>query len=482
MSFRGIQSVGCYIPRLRLSRKAIAEANAWANPGLKAKGKGFRAICCHDEDSITMAVAAARSALADHNDTALDRLIFASTTLPFADRQNGALLVEALGIGPNVQTLDLSGSLKAGTGALLSALNQEGSTLVIAADNRRAKPASVQEMNYGAGANAFIAGSYSDDGALLAKLLGSHSVSVDLADHYRQTGENFDYAMEERWVKEEGYLKIIPDGINALLDRLGIAPGNIDHLAVAGPDPRTASAIAKRCEISADAVTDNLSANCGDTGVAQPLMMLAHTLENAQPNQRILVAGVGQGCDVLLFETTDNITALHARKPLQKTLDRGHEDNNYLRYLSFCGELKPDWGLRAERDNRVAQSAFYRHRKAVTGFIGGRCNSCGTPQFPKKPMCVNPECRSAEGMTDEPFKDKPAVVKSFTEDWLAVSANPPFIYGNVSFRGGGVVMMEFTDLEPGTLSVGTPLSMELRIKMEDDKRGYTSYFWKATPL
>ena len=32
----GILAFGAYIPRLRLARRAIAEANAWFNPALKA--------------------------------------------------------------------------------------------------------------------------------------------------------------------------------------------------------------------------------------------------------------------------------------------------------------------------------------------------------------------------------------------------------------------------------------------------------------
>jgi uncharacterized OB-fold protein len=210
--------------------------------------------------------------------------------------------------------------------------------------------------------------------------------------------------------------------------------------------------------------------------------MLYRALESAEPNQLIVLAGFGQGCDVLLFEATEKIRAFGARGTLEKTLGSGQEDHNYLRYLSFNGLVNLDWGMRGERDNRIAPSAFNRHRKTVSGFIGGRCHDCDTPQFPKRAMCANPECRSATGQTDEPFRDKPAKVKSFTEDWLALSENPPFMYGNVEFEGGGVVLMEFTGFEPGELRVGTPLSMQFRIKVEDRKRAYKSYFWKAAPL
>ena len=58
----GIAAWGAYAPRLRLSRKAVTEANAWVAPNLKAKGKGERSMANWDEDALTMAVEAARDA------------------------------------------------------------------------------------------------------------------------------------------------------------------------------------------------------------------------------------------------------------------------------------------------------------------------------------------------------------------------------------------------------------------------------------
>ena len=475
---QGIVAAGAYIPRLRLSRKAIAAANAWANPNLKGRGKGFRAICSHDEDSITMAVAAARESLRSEQLPVIDTLLFASTTLPFADRQNATVIGEALALPEQIHSADFSGSLRAGTSALLSALKQPKGGLVVAADKRKTRPASVQELSVGDGAAAIVTGTDN----LIATLIASHSVSIDLTDHYRSLQADFDYSLEERWVRDEGYLEIIPAAIATLLQNQPLAPTDIDHLIIAGPDVRTARLIAERCNIPATAVSDNLSANCGDTGAAHPLLMLAHTLETAAPGTRLLVAGFGQGCDLLLFETTDRITQVNTAKPIATQLNNGVEDDNYQRYLSFNGLVELDWGMRAERDNRTAHAAFYRHRKTVTSFIGGRCAVCDTPQFPKKPICVNPQCRRSDTQVEEPFKDKAATVKSFTEDWLAFSYNPPFMYGNVRFEGGGIVMMEFADFKPGELSVGTALSMQFRIKEQDQKRCYKRYFWKATPV
>ena len=58
----GITSYGAYIPRLRLSRKAMAQANQWFAPGLMGAAKGERSMANYDEDSVTLAVEAGRLA------------------------------------------------------------------------------------------------------------------------------------------------------------------------------------------------------------------------------------------------------------------------------------------------------------------------------------------------------------------------------------------------------------------------------------
>ena len=42
--------------------------------------------------------------------------------------------------------------------------------------------------------------------------------------------------------------------------------------------------------------------------------------------------------------------------------------------------------------------------------------------------------------------------------------------------------MDFTDLEVGEVETGASMEMVFRIKDVDDRRGFTRYFWKATPV
>ena len=106
---------------------------------------------------------------------------------------------------------------------------------------------------------------------------------------------------------------------------------------------------------------------------------------------------------------------------------------------------------------------------------------CGTPQFPKTPVCVNPDCNAFHSQEDHEFADSAGYIKAFTGDLLSVSVAPPNCYGMVQFEEGGRMMADFTDCEVGELSVGQPVVMAMRKRYEDKDRGFHGYFWKAIP-
>ena len=266
MSTTGITSFGAYIPRLRLQRENIAKAHAWALPNLRGLGKGERSMCNWDEDSITMGVEAARDCLTERDRGAVDGVFFASTTLPFLDRQNAGVIGAALNLGSDLSSLDVAGSQRAGTSALITALKStgDGETLVVASDARKARPASTDEMHFGHGAAAFSIGSEN----VIATCIGAKTITVDFVDHFRGEGEEFDYGWEERWVREEGYLKIVPQAISALLEETGVSGEDIACFVMPCTVRGIPGRVAKMFGIADEAVADNLAATCGDTGAA----------------------------------------------------------------------------------------------------------------------------------------------------------------------------------------------------------------------
>src|ERR1043165_2305310 len=199
----GIVAYGAYVPRLRLQRQAVYDANKWFAAGLRGLAKGERSMANWDEDSITMAVEASRDCLTSHKAEDVRSLYFASTTHPFKDRQNAGVIGTALSIEQNLSASDIGGSLKAGTQALGAGRTH--------AHNRRPRVASANELNYGDGAAALLCGTEN----VIAKLVGHHSVSMDFVDHFRGDESEFDYGWEERWIRDEGYSKIVPPAIKA---------------------------------------------------------------------------------------------------------------------------------------------------------------------------------------------------------------------------------------------------------------------------
>ena len=475
----GITAFGGYVPRLRLARKAIVAAHVWADPGLKGKARGERSMCNWDEDAVTMGVEAARNCLASTS-VSPEAILFASTSAPFADRQNAGIISTALSLGEDIASVDVGASQRAGVTALIQGMAavQSGiyqSALVVAADKRRTKAASPGELAFGDGAAAVTIG----NGEVLLEFVAAHSATVDFVDHFRGSDAEHDYAWEERWIRDEGYMKIVPRALEAVLKAAGAKPESVTHFCMPCTLSRVVPAIAKRAGIAENAVRDTLGTVCGDTGAAHPLVLLVHALQDAKPGERILVASFGQGCDALLFEVTDAITQLPARSGVKGALARRKEEANYAKFLAFNDHVVLERGMRSETDKATPLSTLYRNRDMVTGLVGGKCRACGTMQFPSGRYCVNPKCNALDSQEPRPFSDVPASVMSYTADSLTYSPNPPHYYGMVQFEGGGRMMADFTDVD--AVEVGMPMRMMFRIKETDPARGFVRYFWKAAP-
>lgn len=482
----GITAYGAYIPRLRLQRKAMAQANAWFAPNLMGAAKGERAMANFDEDALTMAVEAGRDCLPAADPIAdrafVDAAYFASTTMPFSDRQNAGIAAQALNLPQAISSFDITSSQRAGTSALIAALDAVKSgrvkaPLVVAGEKRKARAASAQEMAIGDAAAAFTLGGTN----VIAKFLGAHSLSIDFVDHFRGADEDYDYNWEERWIRDEGYSKIVPAAIKGLFEKTGVSGADIAHLILPCPFAKLDQTLAKACGIDPAKVRDNLAATVGDAGSAHALLMLAHALENATPGEKILVAQFGQGCDALLFEATPTIADYKKRNAVSGSLARRKEETNYNKFLGFNGLIELEKGMRAEVDKRTALSVLYRKNDMLMGLVGGKCRVCGTAQFPRTRICVNPNCKAVDSQDPYSFAEQQGTVLSWSADFLTYSLSPPNHYGMITFADGGRFMTDITDVEQGQIDSGTKVKMVFRVKDRDEKRGFVRYFWKAAP-
>lgn len=468
----GLLATTRYVPRLRLERSEMLAQHRWMAPGLRGLARGQRAIASWDEDSVTMAVQAARqlrSAVA----APIGEMTLASTTLPFAERLNAGIVAAALDLDAGAQLRDVTSSGRSALSELAAALTRPATaaTLVLAAERRTPRPASAQEMIQGDGAAGALVGR----GRPIAELLAHRSTHADFVDHFREGGRSHDYVWEERWVRDEGYMKLVVGTVRQCLADAGVTAGDVAQFALPAPLARVNEAVAKKLGVPATALVSTEHESVGDLGTAQPLAMLDIALRHAAPGALILVAAFGSGCNALLLRRTD--APCPGGVP-----DGGKAETSYLKYLSFTGQIELEWGMRAEMDNKVALTAAWRDHERAARFEGGRCERCGTMQFPRTGVCVNPACRAQGTQQPVSLADVRARVMSHTTDFLAYTPHPPFQFGHVDFDGGARVLMEFADADPGELQVGMPLAMVYRIKDFDRLRDFRRYFWKAAPV
>ncbi len=478
----GIVSYGGYIPRYRIERKQVYKAMGWLNPATFMPGE--KAVANYDEDSLTMAVAAGQDSLSDLDRGTIDAVYFATTTAPYGERQNAEILATALDCRSDIRSADFTDTPKAGTTAVISALDAVGANslkevMVCAGDMRIAKAGSMQEEIFGDGGAALIIGREN----VVADFAGSYSVSYDFVDHWRGSGQKLDQQWEDRFIRDVGYTQFIIEALAGLGKKCGIEPKNLQRVAYPCLYAGDFKKIAGKLGLSQEQVVEPLLAQVGYAGSADPLMHLVKALEESKPGDKIAVVGFGAGADAMLFEVTQGILEIQGeRRGISKHLAMRRELKSYEKMASFRNLLVTEKGIRGERVASTAFSELWRSRREVLALYGVRCIPCGTPQFPAQRVCVNPECGAIDQMEPYRFSDKRGFLFTYTGDNLAFSPSPPAIYGIVNFEEGGRYWFDLTDVDLEELKVDMPVEMSFRKKYVDEQFGVHGYFWKAVPV
>jgi len=326
----GITSVGAYLPIYRLNREEIAKAWAGRSAG------GAKAVAGYDEDTVTMAVAAALDCLGRSGGKA-DGLALATTTAPYQEKQSAAIVASAADLAAGCHTADITDSLRAPAIALKSAIDavRAGSAqnvIVAAGDTRPAAARGTLEQTLGDGAAALMVGSE----GVIAEVEGSYSIFNDFTDYWRIEGETFIRAAEGRFIDEAGYLPTMQSVISGLLAKYKLAIGDFARVVYYAADARQHAALARRLKLDKAQVQDTLYNDIGNTGTASPLLMLAATLETARPGDRILLAGYGDGADAFVLRVTDEIRKIQ-KHPIISDKLAGKTPISYGQYLTWRG-------------------------------------------------------------------------------------------------------------------------------------------------
>lgn len=464
----GIAALGGYVPLLRLDRKAAARELAWS--GLPMPRTGTRAVADWDEDALTMAVEAARLLCPE---SAPDALRFASTSAYFTDRAQSGMALDALAMPRTVRTSDAANSRRAATSAMLDALLGRRDEIVTAGEKRPTQPGSAAQLTFGDGAAAVRTGPDAP-----ARLAGHASLSHDLVDRYASRDQPFTYAYEERFVRDVAVAEVLVPVVRAACVAAGIAPGQLAHAAVHEPVGGCWRAVAKALDCGIPNHCEAVSEMAGDLGTAHALYGLGLALDTAEVGDFVLLVSFGSGADAMVFEVTSPVPGASA---MAAALKEGQVLASYSRFLSLTGSLELDWGMRAEFEQKAQATVLERVGRDMIGFIGGR-DSTGNVQFPKSAFPVNPALSEVEMMEDVRLADLEARIVSITADRLNFSPDPPFDFGLVQFKNGARVLMEMVNRPAEGFRVGDLVRMRLRIKAQNRRLGFRTYFWKAAPL
>ncbi|MBE0415827.1 MAG: hydroxymethylglutaryl-CoA synthase [Dehalococcoidia bacterium] len=469
----GITAYGAYIPIYRLERRLISDA--WGTPPMP----GERAVANHDEDSITMAVAAAIDSLNGIDREKIDGLYLATTTSPYKEKQAAATIATAVDLRRDVVIADFTGSLRAGTAALRSALDavNAGSAkqvIVVAADNRLGSPQTPFEQNFGDGAAAFVIG----DKEIVAAIEGSYNIYEEFIDLWRRDGDRFVKWWEDRFIVSEGYTRNIRDVVSGLLQKHSLTPADFAKVVYYAPDMRSHGAMARTLGFDAKTqVQEPLFATVGNSGAAFAMMMLVAALEESKPGDRILFVCYGDGADAFILRVTNQIEKIKAsRRGIKGHLPSKKMLPSYTKYMNFRRLIATEPGPGVPDFSTV--SRMWRDYPSTLRLHGTKCKNCGHIQFPIEHVCVF--CQARDNYEEVRLSDKRGEVFTYTADETWPTPDPPLFQGHVNFDGGGRINIEFTDLVRDEMKVGLPVEMTFR-KMHEGA-GFYNYYWKARPV
>jgi len=465
----GIVSYGSYIPYRRLKRAAIAQVL-----GIPAS-RGERAVASFDEDSVSMAVEALRDALKGAPAAEVRSLVYATTTPPYAEKLNAALVGAAAKLPAEIRATDSTGSIRAGLSALLQAADAVtatgGNAAVAIADSRLGAPEGKTEQSAGDGAAAFILGTSN----VLAEIVASASLTREYLDTWRNQGDRFAHSWEERFALTQAYNPLFKRIIHDALDKAKIGLGDLAKVVLDAPNQRAADEIIRDLKVDPSKVADSFALTVGQTGAAHAALMLTSVLPTTKPGDHILVVTVGDGADALVLKVTPAAAAFRPVHSVGRMVE-SKGDVSYGNYLKWR-EILPTEPPRRPDPERPAGPPMLRSAKWKFGLVGSRCTACGTPQLPPQRVCV--KCRAFDKMEPYPFADRTARIATYAIDRLAYSLNPPTVNVVIDYEGGGRFLCEMTDCEPEKVAIGDEVEMTFRRLFTAD--GVHNYFWKARP-
>jgi hydroxymethylglutaryl-CoA synthase len=341
----GIAGYGAYVPRSRIAARAIAAA--WGRSPDARLPLREKSVPSADEDTVTMAIEAARGALLRARVLpASIRAVWVGTeSKPYAVKPSSTIVAEAIGATPWVSAADLEFACKAGSEAMQAACAYVGSgmadyALAIGMDAAQSKPGDPLEFTAAAGGAAYLFGPAAGS---LAVVEASRSFVTDTPDFFRR--QHMHYPEHgHRFTGEPSYFKHSFAASSGLLEELGRRPSDYRWAVFHQPNPKFVRRIASElgfseAQIAPGTVVDHI----GNTYSGASLLGLAAVLDVAGKGDRIFFCsyGSGAGSDAFSLCATSRLEAAREAAPsVADYLGRRHEIEDYGTYLRVTRKIR----------------------------------------------------------------------------------------------------------------------------------------------
>ncbi len=335
----GIVGYGAYIPRYRIKVEEIAKVWGADAPSYK-KGLMLRekSVPGPDQDTITIAVEAARNALrrAGVSASRIGAIYVGSESHPYAVKPSGTAVAEVIGAVNDCHCADLEFACKAGSeGMFLAyALVKSGEVeyaLGIGADTSQGAPGDALEYSAAAGGAAFLMGAKD----VVASVDFQYSFMSDTPDFWRR--EYMHYPRHGgRFTGDLAYFKHVRGGVEGILKKAGAKPGDFKYCVFHQPNGKFPVRMAKDLGFTDEQVkTGLLVPTLGNTYSGASPLGLSAILDEARPGDKILMCsfGSGAGSDAFIYTATDKLPEVQGKA--KKTRDYLDKNPVYLEYGAY---------------------------------------------------------------------------------------------------------------------------------------------------
>lgn len=338
----GIITYGAYIPKYRIKTEEIARVWGGDGPAI-ARGLGVyeKSLPDMDEDTITIAVEAARAALARRSVDPQDigAIYVGSESHPYAVKPSSVTVGEAIMATPIMTAADYEFACKAGTAAIQTTMGLTKSNMIkyglaIGADIAQGEPGDALEYTAAAGGVAFLIG----DDSPIAEINITSSYSTDTPDFWRREGLPFP-RHGGRFTGEPGYFKHVLAGSRLMFEKAGTKASDYNYAIFHQPNAKFAQNVAKTLGFTQEQIKPGLCVPyLGNTYSGAAIMGLAATLDIAQPGDRIFVTsyGSGAGSDSFDITVTDMIESEVFRRDAAPTVEQLLATKKYVDYAVYA--------------------------------------------------------------------------------------------------------------------------------------------------